>query len=243
MNSFNLGGNSIRYAFISGLWGDDNVLRRPKVRNDIRKMLGRRHQPYPRFAYCYGRENYEFVRSMGVASVLIDEAAVCNFHGAAERNPNERGNMNYGVAMWRHKLEIIHHALQQFEAVVWLDWDSWLLSPLPDDFWHRLSTKAEMQASLRQYRRKQCRWRKKDQRKVPSAAWIYVRGREFSEKLLKLYDQFPHNREEHIMVRGVEQELGGWKGVEGYVQGGFEPYCFYVRGQVTTPEVRLFDAR
>ncbi len=232
-----------KVAFVSGLWGDEIVRRVPKVLDDIHTMLKRPIQPEPRVAYCYGRQHFDFVKNLGLETRLASEAPLEKFSEAEERNPNDRGNVNYGVSMWRHKLEIMHLAAQEFDALVWLDWDSWLHYPLPADFWERLAQGAEIQASLRQYKRRQCRWRSTDIRKVPSAAWVYLRGSDITARMLELHTEMPHLREEQIMAYVTDQMSGGWQSPETYKNNGFEPYCFRVRGQIHRPEIRLFDAR
>lgn len=233
----------MRRAFVSGLWGDQHVQRRSKVKRDIANMLKREFQPEPRIAYCYGQENFDYLTRLGLSTRLADDSPVKDFLQSGNRSPNESGNVNFGVSMWRHKLEILDLALQEFDEVIWLDWDCWLHAPLPPEFWEHLNNGARLQASLRMYRRRQCRWRNSDPRKVPSAAWIYLRCRELSSQLLRTHDQYPLLREEQVMARTIDDLMGGWQGPSAWFDQGYEPFCFYVRGQLRSPLLHLFDAR
>lgn len=230
-------------AFISGLWGDSEVQRLPKVRRDMVVAMAREHQPAPRVAYCFGEENAEELSPYGLEVRLLEKAGVVDFRQQGERRTTQRGVHNYGVSMWRHKLEILRLALENYRHVVWLDWDCWLHAPLPASFWDRLARGADIQAKMRQYKRRQCPWRKQDLRCVPSAAWIYLRNRSLADRMLEIHDEFPRWREEQAMAYAIDERIGGWQGAEVYAELGYEPYCFNVRGQLHQPEVYLFDAR
>jgi hypothetical protein len=102
---------------------------------------------------------------------------------------------------FRHKLEVLHQGMQEFDEVVFLDWDCTECRPLPGNFWERLAEKSEIQAVLRQYRRKKVMWRKEHQRKLPEASFVYINNKETTKGLNKLWEE---------MGRPWSEELAFW---------------------------------
>jgi hypothetical protein len=154
----------------------------------------------------FGAENAQFLKSVGLNVVLIDQREVVW--------PEDR--------MWRHKLEAWRAAMEQFDEIVFLDWDVRMVQPISDEFWNQLGRKACLQGCLFQYKNPQAPWRESDWRKVPSAAFVYIRGREVVKALIDLWNRSQEWREEICMAAYSDMLVGGWNGVEEY-ERHFEP--------------------
>lgn len=245
----------MKTAFVRALWGDRLIPRSVvKIRADVTEALNQPLQ-IPFVTYSFGRENTELLRSCGIDARQISECGIVNFFGAKRRSPSPRPRFvkgryegpspiyNWGVSMWRHKLVAIAAALEEFDQVVWLDWDCRLLKRLPVDFWRRIGQGAEVQSSLRQYRRVKCPWRSTGRRIVPGGAFLAVRGRKAIERLLSIQQEHPTWDDEVTAAYHADWLQGGWRGEAAYVAAGFEPYCYLIRGQIFRPKVPLFTAK
>ncbi len=221
-------------SFVSGLWGDAVQLARPgikpyKVFDDIRGAVTWKHKAEPRVVYAYGEANATFLRNCGLSPIVLNSQAVPNYTGETERNPNVVGSFAYGASVWRAKIEMIAEALKTNDAVLWLDWDVLPIAEIPADFWGRMAEGPPYQGALRQLHRPQCGWRKADRRKLHHGGFVYVRGREMGDRLLRLCIERPDLNDELIYGLLVDELMGGeWLGWEKYREMGFEPDCYDV---------------
>ncbi len=213
-----------------------------KVYNDVLNALERKHQPAPRLVYTYGTENAAFLRSCGLVCQLLGADPVPNFTGIEERWTGDSVVYAYGASVWRAKVEFIMAALDQYDEVLWLDWDVHLVRRLPKGFWNQMCKGQPFQASLRQLCRKQCDWRPEEPRKLCHGGFVYVRGRAVGERLRQLCVENPMMNDELVYCKLVDEMMGGkWLGSETYRAIGFQPYCYsVVRGQIWDPEIELF---
>jgi len=229
----------MRSGFIRALWGSsdagiwdpalaDRASR--KTWQDVRNCW-RRQRHLRAVTYVFGRENFEFARHLGYAVELVDERPVV-FQG--------RGGM------WRHKLEILHRAMQDFDEVVYLDHDvRKCVRRLPRSLWRRLRRRGPLQAALRQYRRPQCPWRSTAPRLLPAGAFIYLRDAGIARRLLEVSRAQPVWSDEQCMAYVFDElDPGVWlrgaqTGISQFARR-FDPYCYHVRGMVTPCSVPLF---
>ncbi len=246
----------MRTAFIRGLWGDRLVPRsRIKIIHDLENCINQPLQ-LPFVSYSFGRENTALLRSVGIEPIELSRLGIVNFFGARRRDPTppptyRRGQYvgpspihNFGVSMWRHKLMAMEAALQDHDQIVWLDWDAKLLRRLPHDFWEHIAAGAKVQASLRQYHRIKCPWRRSTGRRlVPGGAFVAIRGHDTIRQLLELQAQHPKEDDEITYARWVDLQQGGWHGEHVYRSAGFEPWCYRIRGQLFPPSMALFTAK
>jgi hypothetical protein len=253
-------------TFIHGLWGDGEFHKFEKCFRDIKTTRELPDQPLPCHNYVYGTENHKRLADIGVEATLLGPDGLWDVFGVGDRrswNPAsmphgrvgkqreklmDAGFYAWGVSLLYWKFLICQAALQEYDEIVWLDWDEHLEEPLPDDFWDRLRQGPTIQATLRQFCNWQAIWRAgADRRKIPSAAFVYMRGKEVADELVKSYNDPKHHlwREEQVMGEYIERQLGieEWKGHLYYHEQGFDPYCHWVNGQVYEPEIRLFTAR
>jgi hypothetical protein len=212
--------SQMRRAIVRTLWGDQTIPRSiTKIRKDVRDSLLPSLQVQSGVNVVFGVENARFLSSLGLKVTLIDQREVLW--------PENR--------MWRHKLEAWRVAMEQLDEMVFLDWDVRLVRPLSEDFWDQLGRKACLQGCLFQYKNPQAPWRETDWRKVPSAACVYIRGRETVEALIELWNGSQEWREEICMAAYCDGLMDGWKGVDEYVRQ-FEPTVCSLRRKSAVPE-------
>lgn len=246
----------MKTAFVRAIWGDRLIPRsRVKTIMDLNEALNQPLQ-IPFVCYSFGRQNTQMLRSLGLAPTELSRHGIVNFFGALRRNPTpcprfHKGQYfhpspirNWGVSMWRHKLVAIEAALQDYDQIVWLDWDAKLLRRLPANFWDRIADGGVVQGSLRQYKKPRCLWRRSHGRRlVPGGAFIAVRGRDTIGELLEIQAQHPFEDDEITLARFVDQRMGGWVDEYKYRRAGFETWCYLIRGQLFPPELALFTAK
>ncbi len=174
--------------------------------------------------FCFGEENRQFLLSLGLCPVYL----------GSEPPP---GNL------WLAKLLILREALRRHRAVIWLDWDVHQLLSVPSRFWNQLASGAPLRVSLRQYRRRQCPWRKKHARKLPGGAVIYCRSLTVAQELVRIAVAHPQWTDEQVIARFVDLRLGESFDLSGWHQGGWELECYRVRGQLFPPSKPLFAVR
>lgn len=176
--------------------------------------------------YAYGEENYDALEGYLPMHELelASPDPIVNWDGAPERNPEDRNTVNWGVSMWRHKLDAMRRALTEAPQVIWLDWDVHQIADLPPDFWSRLADGPPFGACLRYYKRPQTWWRPRGQQKaVPHGAWVYVR-QEALDGILKAHEEHtPKSTDEIAYARWLDEVHGGWIGVDRYRELGYDP--------------------
>lgn len=223
-------------AFVRALWGIHDhegrrfYKRRLKMDDDIELLQHSKYEP-PFVSYTFGFENHEFLRSRGITSVLVDERPIV---------------WDLDTQFYRHKLEAFDQAMKDFDDVVFLDWDSVVVEPIPRGFWEALSRKAPMQAILHSYRTRRVFWREEDTTIVPSAAFVYLRGREASQGIIRAWEELQDVRAkmsaEPAMGKYADDLSGGWKGIDHYWDH-FEPSFFTLRRGKVFPKAKLRQKR
>lgn len=229
--------------FVRGLWGDDQIPRRPKVTGDLRRYRRRKWLvPAPLRIYAFGDENEQLLHAArwGKATVKIHESPVINFTGAAERGTDF--HYPWGMSIWRHKLLCLLMGLTDAEQVVWTDWDCRLVRELPDGFWRSMATGAPFQACLSRYTRPRAPWRDRDTTIVPHGSFVYCRERGIIERLLAIMDDNPLWYDEPCYAYLADELLGGWRGPDAYVRAGFHPPDVCVHRPLFPPDHPLFYA-
>jgi len=213
--------NNIKRGFVRVLWGVRNFEKRFRHRiglDDHFKYLKLNTYDQPFTAFVFGSDNYKQLIDMGFNCQLVDERPVV---------------WDMETQQFRHKLEALKLGMELFDEMVFLDWDTQLTSPLPPDFWNVLKEKEDIQASLRQYHRRRINWRKEDARKVPCAAFIYIRDKAIPDRLIKIWEELGKPwTEETVLMKFIDERMGGWKGIEEYWRR-FEPVFFNLEGDGT----------
>lgn len=117
--------------------------------------------------------------------------------------------------------------LLRYPAVVWLDWDTAQVKPLPPNFWARMAEGAPVQAGLRQYKRPQCLWRNKGRGQVPHGAFFYCRDISLVERAIELHAaRWPTCTDEVAWACVIDELMGGWDDFREYHRQGYEPFCY-----------------
>lgn len=231
-------------CFVRCLWGEDSYPVRKGVLHNLKHAMKAQFQPTPTLWFCYGRNNADVLWNLGIEAMMLDEQPISNFGLTGDKNAQRYGTVNWGQNFWRHKYPPLRHALAVHEAAVWLDLDTNLTQPLPDDFWDRMAQGRELQSSLRQFHQRRAHWRgKADIRKIPCGSFIYVRGQSVIDRIEYFYDQMRLHWDPDVLARTLDDLWGGWKGAEAYKRDGWEPYCHtheLPRAQIHKPEIGLF---
>lgn len=117
--------------------------------------------------------------------------------------------------LYRHKLEVFKAAMEDFDEIVYLDWDCVPQKKVGNEIWGILNKKESFQANLQLYKTKKCLWRKEDQRKTCNGGFVYMRDKKIPDLLIKNWESFKtltenqrHKREEKgLDLRQREKSL------------------------------------
>ena len=120
----------MKSSFIRGLWGIyDNTKkcfeRRKKIDNDIKIVLS---NPYTKdfMTYVFGEDNYKYLVDKGLKCKLIDKKPIV---------------WDMEKEQFRHKLEIFKCGMEDFDEIVFLDWDCLPVKEINKNFWETLRNK------------------------------------------------------------------------------------------------------
>lgn len=192
----------MKRGFIRCVWGIyDNshrlLARRQKIDGDIKRIKDCKFNE-PFHVYIYGEDNYKRMVSNGFNCTLVD------------KSPNPFDLIKH---QYRHKMELIKYAMEvdEYEELVYLDWDCVPQKKLPSDFWEHCSKRGPIQACLQQYHKKKCFWRPNDQRKVPNGGFLYIRDKTFPGRAIKYWETMPQDNDEPAWAKLVDELMGGWK--------------------------------
>ena len=217
----------INRGFIRGLWGiyehQDRRFykRRVKLDNDI-KMISLNKNAQKHVTYVFGEDNYKYLIDRGFDARLVDKRPIV---------------WDMDKEQFRHKLEVLYQGLQEFDEIVFLDWDCTECRPLPLDFWDKLAQKEPIQAVLRQYHKKKAPWRKIDQRKIPETSFVYIRNKEIGAELNALWEKMGRPwSEEVVMAKYIDNRSGGWHGLEYYWEHYNPFFATWGKSKVPPPE-------
>jgi len=220
-------------TFIRALWGEcfGSNTTNPRPSKMLDDILSNQKSEIHFVVYTFGLSNHAKLSEMGFTSKLICE---------------EMQKWNMKLELYRHKLEILKHAMMDYDEIVYLDWDCKLIKPFPDNFWDILAKGDSFQANLFQYRTKKCLWRRTDHRKTCNGGFIYMRDKSIPDKLIqnwenlkKWVEEQKRKRQERgldlrfretslifddepAMSMYVDAQMGEWKGVAEY-WNRFEP--------------------
>lgn len=255
-------------VFVRGLWGDLEVPRLEKVKNDVRLAASNEFQPTPVVGFAYSEPNVTNMRELGgLADVVkLSDSPLVDWHGRGERMikvevpryPSQRRSklvsaelasvhLPFGVSIWRHKLECIKAAFKHAEAVCWLDWDCRLVRPLPDTWWHLMSKGKPFQAALTTYKKPKAHWRPGpfgviSRHQVPCGSLVYCRDPKIIDRMIEIQDQNPDWYDEQVYAKWVDEDCGGWFGPDCYYKAGYSPDNTLVHRAIHIPRDPVFYA-
>mgnify|MGYP001608988157 FL=1 len=220
----------MKRTFVQAMFGDDRVERRALVCTQLESAATAEFRPEPLVLYTFGEENDALARRLGHQTIMLDSRPVVDFLESGERQPDPRANQNFGCAIWWHKIAAMREAMRSHDEIVWLDLDCRLQKPLPGDFWERLRRGAAFQGTLVEYRNIQCWWRTEDRRKLSEGACWYCRDAALLERIWEKYREWPTQVDQEVVAMVLDEEDGGWQGLERWKALGRELYCHRVAG-------------
>jgi hypothetical protein len=139
----------------------------------------------------------------------------------------------------RHKIELMKIALDDFDEIVWVDWDCVQTRKIPANFWLRMSSGQPFKACLKRQKKPNCWWRsdRESMRFLPCTAVTYVRGKDTIKHVVDCWTETKmHANDEIAFAKMSDNLLGGWKGPEVYCSN-FDPFCATThRCQWITPD-------
>jgi len=230
----------VRRAIISALWGDEQVDFWRGAKGDVLKEKRRLERGGPvvadRHVFAFGRENYDFLKQHEIdklpgiidLTLLTEEGIVDWSNGTAgARDPDLRGQVNWGLSYWQHKDQAILAAMETYGEVIWMDWDCAALKPVPGNLWKLLRQGPEVRCSLIGYKRFKAPWRQDDysRRLVPHGAFMFFRSKWIVEETARVQRElYPKYIDETSLAYVIDQHYfnGRWQGVEAWEQAGFE---------------------
>ena len=196
-------------GFIRALWGvhEDThrvLARRFRTDNDMQRIKKCKYNE-PFMTYIYGKENYEAFKTLGFECKLLSKKPLL---WKAEDEVN----------MYVHKLEIMREALNDYDEIIFMDWDTVATRRLPKKFWQSFYKKDSFQAALRAYRGRGCFWRTRGVKARPCASFVYIRGKEPIQRIMEIWEE---NKslgftEELAMAMYTDELTGGWQNSQTY---------------------------
>jgi len=203
-------------GFIRALWGIHEhegrrfYKRRTKLDNDI-SFFKKNPFSHDFKVYVFGEDNAKACEDHGFDTVLLDKRPIV---------------WDMDTEQFRHKLEVFDKAMEDFDEIVFLDWDTLPVEKIPENFWDVLNEKEEIQMTLNQYRRRKAMWRKGDTRKLCCASFVYCRNKIHTEGFIDTWEKMGRPWSEEIaMAKYTDSLKGGWKGKDHYWDN-YEPYWF-----------------
>jgi len=154
--------------FIKTIWGTSG--RRLNCNQAIELVL-KAPFPYPFTCYTYGKENHKQLVDLGIDSILLCDE---------DRMFPETSEFGHKVYVWKE-------AAKTCDKFIFSDFDVLLTRPLHKYFSREFDT-YEFAASLRQYVNPKATWRKEHVRKIPCAAWIFMR-KNVANELWRIWDE------------------------------------------------------
>lgn len=205
----------MKKTFIRALWGihdkegRKSYQRRTKIDDDI--LLSKYNSfQQPFVNYVFGEDNYKYLCDEGFDCRLVDKRPIV---------------WSMEEEQFRHKLEIFKVALEEYNKIVFLDWDVFFIKELPANFWEELNKKHPLQASLRIYARPKVYWRETDRRKIPCGSFIYIGDSKIPQDLISCWNGMRKKWSEELVIALYMDNLMGGFYIDKYWDM-FEPMFF-----------------
>lgn len=195
----------MKRAIIRFYWGiEDNsnrvLARKKRVDGNLTALI---KNPFntPFVNYIFGTDNYNHLKKLGFENLKL----VCK----------EPYMFDLTTQQFRHKLEGLRLAMEDYDEILHLDYDCYPTQRIPFDIWAQLGRKESIQGNLQQYKKVKCPWRKIDQRKVLNGGAVYIRDKSIPDKIISLWSTMENKRScEPAMSLYLDNLHGGWIGKE-----------------------------
>lgn len=181
-----------KVQFIRGLWGsDDKTLEYVKGSGDVDSKISPK-------VYAFGDTNGNILTQLNKNYELLDS------------NP-----MPYEDNC-RAKLAVIGKALSEFPEIIFVDWHIRLNGDVPFNL-QELRQGSPVKAALRMYRKRNCKWRPNDQRKIPASDLLYIKGIRVAKELIETWEGMDKPVTlEQVLMKYIDHLTGKWRGVDYY---------------------------
>ena len=246
-------------AIIRGIWGDGKGHSDQHIEQTVR-AASRNGNPVDK-VYCFGRHNKRILERCGYTPVMLDRRPIASPRIPESRARHEGRALRWGVSHWWHKFKIIEAATQEFDHVLWQDFDVRLVRSLPPDFWEELKSGAAIRAPLtiQLHGSRGAWWRIPNDKRsygvgfqppltkvctptqakvVPAGGYVYVRGAEMGQRLMDLQNEYVRWNNQPILALLIDQMYDGWPGIQAYMDRGHEVRGYYYGASVNRPRYR-----
>lgn len=209
----------MKRMYIRALWGyadkaetDSYSGRRSKMDNDIDiVMYNDNDEPF--MTYVCGQKNFDYLKSKNINCKLLS------------KDPFIYEPIKGVQHMYGHKLYVMQAAMEDYDEIVFLDWDCMAATKIPNNFWSTLGEKEAFQASMRGYKKRKCHWRRRDKRQRPCASFVYFRDKKIIDEMVEMWEKDKRRSEEDVFAKYTDEMIGGWQGADKYWEL-FEPHFF-----------------
>lgn len=242
-------------AIIRGIWGAGKGHSDEHIERTVRKAA-KNKDPIDK-VYCFGKHNKRILERCGYKPDMLDSQPIAS----PRMRHNFRGGgiaLRWGVAHWWHKFKILEAACQEFDHVLWQDFDCQLMQKLPPDFWDELKSGASIRAPLtiQLHGGRGAWWRiPYDERQiesgpqpkltqtssyeqariVPAGGYIYIRGASMGRQLMTLQNEHLKWNSQPILALFIDQMYQGWPGPARYVRDGHEVRGYFYGASLNRP--------
>lgn len=160
--------------------------------------------------YVYGKDNGLFVKSLNIPCKTICDLPF-KFH------PIQKP--------WLHKLEILKVAMEEYDEIIWLDFDCMPLKAIDDKLWDTLRAKDSFQAPLRRYKHVQNNLRQNpnENKILPNGGFVYIRDKSIPTKLLDIFYKLNSWTDEIAYAKYTDDLIGKFDMDQYLIR--FEPDC------------------
>ncbi len=250
-------------AIIRGIWGDGTGHSDDSFARTVRHAK-RNGDPVDK-VYCFGKRNRALLERHGYKPDMLDSSSIASprIPGKPPCRPSRA--QRWGVSHWWHKFKIIQAATQEFDHVLWQDFDVHLQQPLPDHFWDELKSGALLRAPLAVQRsgHRGAWWRipvgdhrrkrigpealqpaltrvvnYEQARVMPATGYFYIRGAEMGEWLMSTQDTHLGWTSQLILALMIDQMYQGWPGIQSYVENKHEVCGYYYGASINRPPAK-----
>lgn len=188
--------------------------------------------------YCWGKQNFEFARWLGLPARLMGLEPYDVPIRSPDRGPSKQGMIVWGSNHFMMKWLMLEAALEEFDAVVNVDWDLQQRQKVKDRFWQeQAEAGAPFRAGLavqpnwtwgaywRRFRRRRMGTEENGlwgAQHVPYMGCMWIGCREFVQKAKAIHFRKPTLMCQQIVAMLLDEPNGmQWMGVEEYRKRGY----------------------
>ena len=219
-------------SFVRAFWGEigGNPITNlwfERVKKDIKSIISNNVND-PFITYVMGTENFNMLSDMGVKCTMISK---------------DKFIWNNVKRFYMNKIECIKMALEDFDEIVYLDWDCVQLKPLPQDFWQEFSKKKEIQCPIYKCPRQVVSWRtgRINRKILAGGCFVYIRNKNIINRILEIEKNEEIGAkwtDETYWTKYIDENIGGVfdyateKGLKAYAEKYEPKWCQLQHGLV-----------